>query len=222
MRLDPAGLAFWLTIGPVAAAGQGAVAGRVSVVDRGNKVARDVGRAVVWLESRRRMAVTPDTVEIVMSDKSFRPGVVVIPVGSRVGYRNTDPFNHNVFSLSREGPFDLGLYGRGVARTTVLRRPGILRVYCNVHARMNSFVVVRDNPYYTQPAGDGSFTIPDVPAGTWDLVVWHERARESRRTLQVPAEGRAGLLIELDARGYRPEPHLNKYGKPYRRRGRRY
>jgi hypothetical protein len=37
--------------------------------------------------------------------------VLVIPVGSTVSFPNHDPFNHNVFSLSDEQPFDLGLYG---------------------------------------------------------------------------------------------------------------
>jgi hypothetical protein len=30
------------------------------------------------------------------------------------------------------------------------------------------------------------------------------------------------VAIELDARGYRFKPHLNKYGQPYPQQGRRY
>ncbi len=114
------------------------VSGRVTVIDRGDKVARDVGQAVVWLETGESAAVTPDTVQIAMSDKEFSPRVVVVPTGSTIGFPNNDPFNHNVFSLSPEGPFDLGLYGRREAKSTTLNQPGILRVYCNVHARMSA------------------------------------------------------------------------------------
>ena len=198
------------------------VSGRVTVLDRGDRQARDVGQAVVWLETDASHAVTPDTVQVQMNDKEFQPGVVVVTTGSAVSYPNRDPFNHNVFSLSPEGPFDLGLYGRGEERTTVLNQAGVLRVYCNVHARMSSYVVVRDNPFFAQPAGDGSFVIEDVPPGRYEIVAWHERAAEPVRQPVTVGGSRARVELELDARRYERTQHLNKYGKPYKRSGRRY
>lgn len=209
--------------GPSAGRQAASVSGRITVVDQGDRPAGDVGEAVVWLVSDHRYAVTPDTVQVLMTDKAFQPNVTVVHVGSVVSYPNRDPFNHNVFSLAPEGPFDLGLYGRGDARHTTLNRPGVVRVYCNVHARMSSIVVVRDNPFHTQPAGDGSFAIEGVPPGRYELVAWHERAaEEARRPVEVTAAGVAGLAIELDARGYERVQHMNKYGRPYASRGRRY
>jgi plastocyanin len=199
------------------------VSGRLTVLDQGDRQARDVGTAVVWLESPTRHAVTPDTIRVIMNDKAFGPNVVTIPTGSVIEYLNTDPFNHNVFSLSPEGPFDLGLYGRGESHSTTLNRAGILRVYCNVHARMNAFVVVRDNPFYTQPAGGGSFAIGDVPPGQYEIVAWHERASAMhRQPVTVRAGGATDVNIQLDARGYQFVQHSDKHGKPYRQTGRRY
>lgn len=192
------------------------------MLDRGDHPADDVGQAVAWLESSRAIPTTPATAQIGTEKKEFSPHVLVIPAGSTVSFPNHDPFNHNVFSLSEEAPFDLGLYSRGEARSVVFARPGIVRVYCNVHAQMSALVVVRDNPYFTQPASDGSFTIPAVVAGHYVLHVWHERAPEVTRPIDVPASGLDGLVIELDARGYRFKPHLNKNGKPYPQQGRRY
>ncbi len=148
--------------------------------------------------------------------------MVVTPVGSTVVFPNHDPFNHNVFSLSEENPFDLGLYGRGETREVRFARPGIVRVYCNVHAQMSAIVVVRDNPWFVQPSGDGAFALPSVPPGRYRLHVWHERAPEVTRDVEVPADGVAGLTVELDARGYQFKPHLNKFGQPYPQQGRRY
>lgn len=199
------------------------VTGRLTVLDDGDRQARDVGQGVVWLETTTGHAVTPDTVEVIMNDKAFQPNVVVVTTGSSVSYPNRDPFNHNVFSLSPEGPFDLGLYGRGEAKFTTLNQPGVLRVYCNVHARMSSYVVVRDNPFFTQPAGDGSFVIDSVPPGRYEIVAWHERAADlTRAPVMVTAAGRSTVELQLDARGYEHQDHLNKFGKPYKRRGRRY
>jgi hypothetical protein len=82
--------------------------------------------------------------------------------------------------------------------------------------------VVRDGPHYTQPSGDGSFVLPRVPAGRYLLHAWHERASEATREIDVGPDGAGDLTLELDARGYRFMPHLNKHGQPYPQQGRRY
>lgn len=197
------------------------VRGRLTLLDKGNHLAEDVGQAVIWLEGGGGV-LGPTEAEITTADKSFTPHVLVVPVGSTVAFPNHDPFNHNVFSLSEELPFDLGLYGRGETRSVKVTRPGIVRVYCNVHAQMSALLVVRDGPYVTQPAGDGSFTLSRVPAGKYILHAWHERATEITSPLTVPATGLDTLRLTLDASGYRFKPHLNKFGQPYPQQGRRY
>ena len=139
--------------------------------------------------------------------------MLVVPVGSTVSFPNHDPFNHNVFSLSEENPFDLGLYGRDEVRSVRFARPGLVRVYCNVHAQMSALVVVRDNPWYAQPASDGSFTLGPVPPGSYALHAWHERAPELTRPLEVTADGvgaagprarRARLPVQASPQQVRP------------------
>lgn len=205
------------------APGAPGVSGRVTVLERGDRPARDVGNAVVWLAAGQRVPTKPDTVQIVSADKEFRPRVVVVPVGSVVAFPNNDPFDHNVFSLSQEAPFDLGLYGRGQARSAQFNQAGIVHAYCNVHAQMSAIIVVRDSPYYAQPAGDGSFSISGVPPGEYTLHAWHARAAAfPPQAVTVGAGGIAGLDLRLDARGYKSVQHLDKFGQPYSRRGRRY
>jgi plastocyanin len=199
-----------------------AVSGRITMLDKGDRPAEDVGQAVVWLEADRAPGATPLQAEISTAEKQFSPHILVVPAGSTVSFSNHDPFNHNVFSLSEENPFDLGLFGRGETRSTRFTRPGIVRVYCNVHAQMSALVVVRNNPYFSQPGADGSFSLPTVPKGDYQLHLWHERAPEVTRPLSVPSGGIRDLALELDARGYRFKPHLNKFGQPYPQQGRRY
>jgi plastocyanin len=199
------------------------VSGRVVLLDKGNKPARDVAQAVVWLEADHPVPVAPVAAQMVTSEKELRPRVVVVTVGSTVTFPNTDPFDHNVFSLSAEGPFDLGLYSRGTAKSVQFNRPGVIRVYCNVHAQMSAFVVVRDSPYYGQPGSDGSFSIPNVPPGDYSLHAWQERAAEiAPQPVKVGPAGVSGLDIHLDATGYKFVQHLNKFGQPYPTHGRRY
>jgi plastocyanin len=207
---------------PGVVSSQVTVAGNLAVLERGGKRANDVGSAVVWLERAAPGNTRPTKIGIVTQAKEFTPRVVAVPVGSTVEFPNHDPFSHNVFSVSEEAKFDLGLYDRGDVRTACFDRPGIVRVYCNIHAKMAAYVIVRDNPWFVQPTNDGSFSIAGVPAGKYTLRAWHERGGESSMPLEVTDAGATPIAVKLDASGYSYKPHLNKFGKPYAPEGRRY
>jgi hypothetical protein len=151
-----------------------------------------------------------------MADREFIPHVRVVLAGGSVTFPNQDPFSHNVFSNAEAGPFDLGLYRRGASRTARFPRPGIYPIYCNIHSRMVSFVVAVPDANVATVSPDGRFSIPDVPAGIYRLVAWHERAgARVVHEVTVPATGLAGQRLVLDARAYVSGPHLNKFGLPY-------
>jgi plastocyanin len=215
MRLV-AGLVAVLAV--VAFATAGRVAGRIVILEKDNKPSPDLGDAVLYLEAPAAVttAARPTTVEIAITDKTYAPHVIVVPLGSTVRFPNHDPFNHNVFSVSEPNSFDLGLYGRGEAKSYTFQHPGLVRVYCNVHPRMVAYVLVMENRYYAQPANDGSFAIDDVPAGRYRLHVWHERIpTEVVKDVSAGTGGPPELQIALNARGYKWEPHRNKYGRNY-------
>lgn len=206
------------------------VAGRIVILERDAKPSPDLGAAVLYLEGPLGGAAVggaaggagaaspgvPVTVDISINDKVYVPRVVVAPVGSTVRFPNLDPFKHNVFSVNDPNDFDLGLYGRGESRSVTLKHPGLVRIYCNVHPRMVAYAVMAANRHFTQPGVDGSFAIADVAAGRYRLHVWHERiVTEVVKDVVVPAAGVRDLLINLNARGYRWQPHRNKYGREY-------
>jgi len=196
----------------------GRVAGRIVILEKDNKPSPDLSDAVLYLEAPAAVttAARPVTVEIAITDKTYAPHVVVVPLGSTVRFPNHDPFNHNVFSASEPNSFDLGLYGRGEAKSNTFAHPGLVRIYCNVHPRMVAYVLVMENRYYAQPANDGSFAIDNVPAGRYRLHVWHERIpSEVVKDVAAGSGGEPELQIALNARGYKWQPHRNKYGRNY-------
>jgi len=203
-----------------ALAGQGApaggvrVAGHVAILERGNDKTTDLSSAVVHLDGPHS-ASRPVTMEIAIHDKAFVPRVMVVPRGSTIRFTNYDPFDHNVFSVSDPTVFDLGQYGRGEGKSWTFTTPGLVQVYCNIHPRMVAYVQVVATKWFTQPAADGSWVLPDVVPGAYTLHVWHDRAGHVEQALTVPAAGIADVPVQLDARGFRWTPHKNKYGREY-------
>jgi hypothetical protein len=202
------------------ASAQGAVRGELALVQRPGADAADLRDAVVWLEPRGHAPpaarVPPEEGTILMREREFRPHVLAVRAGGSVAFPNDDPFSHNVFSNAEGGPFDLGLYRRGVTRAAAFPRAGVYPVYCNIHSKMVSFVVALPPALVASVDEAGRFAFDAVPAGAYVLHAWHERgAAELTRELAVPAEGAAGVQLTLDARAYVGAPHLNKYGRPY-------
>lgn len=201
---------------------QGGVSGQLSLIERQGADRSDPASAVVYLEVRGRVGPPGEPrpalrqTTIAMTGREFVPHVRTILAGGSVAFPNQDPFSHNVFSNAEAGPFDLGLYRRGISIARTFARPGIYPVYCNIHSRMVSFVIAVPTPYVATVAPDGRFMIPDVPAGTYVLHAWHEHAGGPvTREIVVPSAGLSGQHIVLDARAYVAAPHLNKFGLPY-------
>ncbi|MGQ0765541.1 MAG: methylamine utilization protein [Gemmatimonadota bacterium] len=198
--------------------GAGSVTGRISIVEAPGFKTPDLANAVIWLEGggggRGRSAPQP-TAQILMESRQFVPRVRVVSAGTSVAFPNQDPFRHNVFSKSGPGSFDLGLYARGETRSARFDSPGVYPIFCNIHARMVSFVVAVGSPHVTQPASDGTFNIEGVAPGSYVLHVWHDRGGARQQALTVLPSGTGAMAVELNARSWRFVQHLNKFGQKY-------
>lgn len=162
-------------------------------------------RLVVVLEGGTDRPKPPESVVIEQKNMRFEPDFVVVPVGSTVQFPNSDPIFHNIFSLSKSQPFDLGYYPQGQSRTMKFNRKGIVQVYCHIHANMYAAVVVTSSAWYAKPASDGSFSWTGVPAGHYKLTAWHKIAGMFKTDIDVPESGQvqAGIRIPIDVDGGR-------------------
>jgi len=200
---------------PLTAPLAGAVlAGTVSLVQDG-KPRADASNAVVWIEGAPRTGAGPARADMKQESKRFWPMVVAIEKNGTVEFPNDDPIYHNVFSVSGGNRFDLGLYRSGASKSKKFDETGLVRVYCNIHPQMVGFIVVVDSDHVALTGPTGAFRFEGIPPGSYVLKAWHEEAGEISQPVTVRGAGDAPLELRLDATGFRPEPHKNKYGKDY-------
>jgi plastocyanin len=160
----------------------------------------------------------PEATEIVTRDKTLTPTVAAVSRGSEVRFPNEDPILHNLFSVSPDNDFDLGVYGPGEAPSVTFDRTGVVNIYCNVHHDMHTHVLVVDTPWRTRPDAQGRFELSGLPPGPGELHVWHRQSEAWQRTIELPASDPVDVTLEVT----RPRlpPHRDKTGQPYNRRDR--
>jgi plastocyanin len=159
--------------------------------------ANEFDQLVVVLEGGSSQPKPPETVVIDQRNMRFDPDLVIVPTGSTVQFPNADPIFHNIFSLSKTQPFDLGFYPQGRSRTVKFTRNGIVQVYCHIHANMYAAIVVTSSPWYARPSEDGSFSWTNVPAGHYRLIAWHKIAGLFKTGIDVPESGKVDATIRI-------------------------
>jgi len=175
---------------------------RPNVADLGSPAAvRDISdrlTSVVYMEDAPKSpAVVPGHVVLDQRDERFVPHVLAVTTGTVVDFPNSDRIFHNVFSLSKTRPFDLGRYAAGRSKAVTFDRPGIVRVFCDIHSHMNAFILVFNHPFFALTDMDGRYRIDNVPPGTYNLVAWNEGVSSGPQAVVVPEGGEAELDFAL-------------------------
>jgi len=203
----------------------GTVQGQVQLINSHDPKAdkkKDFAGVVVWLkpDDDSSMRLTRKHAEILQKDKKFTPHILAISAGTAVDFPNADPIFHNAFSNFEGQVFDIGLYPPGSSRSVRFDRPGIVRVFCNIHPSMSAIIVVVDSPYFTETDSDGNFLFSNVRSGSYQLHFFHERATAEildNLVRGVSVDERASQLaaVTMSEAGYLPVGHKNKYGLDY-------
>jgi plastocyanin len=152
--------------------------------------------AVIYIEGikeGKQMSANLETAFVMdQQNCQYVPHVVAAPVGSTVTFLNSDPVMHNVrvedaatdkIVLNKAQP------RQGVKDPMKIEQAGPLRVGCDYHSWMNAYVFGVENPYYAVTAEDGSFTIDNVPPGSYTVKMWFNGIRT------IPRRDNQGRLV---------------------------
>ena len=161
---------------------------------------REVANAVVWLENPPPGAAWPAEAEKPTIDQrgcAFVPRVVVVRVGGTVDFLNNDRLLHNIHAMPKLNPAFNRTQPKNRTIPVTFSKAEIVRIDCDLHSWMRSWVVVADHPYYRITQTDGAFAYDNLPPGAYRLQIWHERLGTVARDIAVPEKGSASLNVEM-------------------------
>jgi plastocyanin len=150
--------------------------------------------------SGQRAAVRPEPAVVDQIDKTFVPHVLAVVEGTPVLFPNKDDIRHHLYSFSAAKTFELPLYEGTPAAPVVFDRPGVVVLGCNIHDFMRGYVFVSASPYFAASGEDGGAAIAGLPAGGYEVTVWHAREKQAvpGRRVELAAGDSLALDFTLD------------------------
>ncbi|MBI4373049.1 MAG: carboxypeptidase regulatory-like domain-containing protein [Candidatus Omnitrophica bacterium] len=128
-----------------------------------------------------------DSVEVDQNGCIFAPHVTVARTGQTVKFKNSDTLLHNVRTVSKiNKAFNIAQPVQGMTTAKTFTDPEVgIQLRCDVHFWMSAYLHVLSHPFFAVTGEDGSFTIQDLPAGTYTIEVWHEKLGTQSQSITV-------------------------------------
>jgi len=149
---------------------------------------------------------------IKQQDREFWPYLTVVQTGTAIEFPNHDPLKHHVYSFSPPKVFEIKLYAGKPAQPVLFDKPGIVALGCNIHDWMEAYVLVVNTPYFAKTTSGGHAGINGVPAGRYQLHLWHPRQKTAPQDAELEIGGGTlvkNLVLDVAPRMVKPKPPLD-------------
>lgn len=150
----------------------------------------------------KQFAVPNTPVTIDQSGCWFRPRVLGIQVNQILKVINSDPVTHNIHpmaEINRDWNHSQEA-GDAPINRKFIKPEVMIKVKCNIHSWMHAYIGVVGNPYFAVTKADGSFTIPNLPAGTYTLGIWQEKLGSQEQQVTVDPQKTSVIHIKFKGR----------------------
>jgi plastocyanin len=173
----------------------GDVNGKVSAVGL-----KSAGNIAVYIDviPGKKFTAPVEHVSFDQQNLKFSPRTAIILKGTTADFLNSDQVAHNVYWPSIGGDkklrHNLTVVSPGQKKSFQFNDLGAAQVLCNFHPEMVAYIVVVPTPYFGLTSADGTFTIKNVPPGTYTLKTWSE---DGKPTTQAITPTDAPINVEL-------------------------
>lgn len=166
---------------------------------------KDVVVVVEGIEKGKPFTFTDAEVEASLCQ--FLPFVTVVSDKRRVTVFNRDPVSHDIqgYAYDQSG-VDIVMHRPAlhVSGTTdivqLVKGRKVFTMQCGMHPYMQSWGYAIDNPYYAVTGPTGTFTIGELPAGTYHIKAWHPILGVQERDVTVKSNETARLDVLFEAK----------------------
>lgn len=149
-----------------------------------------------------RMAAPVQPILLDQKGCIYRPRVAGVQAGQIIQIRNSDATFHNVHAVAKSNEeFNFSQPSQGAVDIRKFDNPEVMvKLKCDVHPWMKSYVGVVDHSYFAVTDAAGRFSISGLPAGKWELEAWHEKYGTQSQTITVAAKQAAQASFTFAAK----------------------
>ena len=143
----------------------------------------NMANVIVYLKGVEYSGKTPSN-EVIIDQKGcvYSPHVLGVQAGQPLKILNSDATMHNIHGLPKiNKEFNFGMPKSLKQKTVTFNKAeDVFVIKCDVHPWMKSYTQVFDHPYFAVSGSDGSFSISNVPDGTYEAIAWQEKFGSKR------------------------------------------
>lgn len=144
--------------------------------------------------------------ELTIENCRITPFVTPVRNYHPISLINKDPITHDLQAYTLQEKYTFAMFNKPMTPETIAAkevrlRKGhfIFRTQCGVHDFMQSWGIAVGNPYFAVTASDGSFTISDIPPGTYSVIAWHPYLPVQAGEITVAPNGKVETDFQFDA-----------------------
>ena len=137
----------------------------------------------------------------------FEPHVFGIVAGQKLTIRNLDEDAHNIHCICNENAgFNIAQPNKDtLTQQKFAAAEAPFRIQCDLHIWMQAWCGVFEHPFFCVSAVDGSFELPALPPGKYEITAWHERLGAQKFDITLSAEESKSIVFTYGEDA--PAPH---------------
>ena len=138
---------------------------------------------IVFLNNVKYDGKVP-TAQAVIDQKGcvYAPHVQGIMAGQELLIKNSDATLHNIHGLPKiNSEFNFAM--PKVVKEKAIKIDKVenyIKIKCDVHPWMTSYVSVFDHPFFSVTDDTGSFKIENIPPGEYEVIAWQEKFKDKK------------------------------------------
>lgn len=162
---------------------------------------KELANVVVMVKATKGKKMDVPTTNPVFDQKTceFHPHVLLFPAGSTIDVTNSDGILHNIHTTSTANPATNQAQPKFKPKINIkIEKPEFpIKVVCDAHNWMSGYWISMDQPYYAVTDASGNFKITDLPAGDYEVDIWHETLGKKTEKVSIKAKEDTKVAWEL-------------------------